>query len=406
MSRIEDLLRDTFREIVETSPPTEGIAERAIARGRRARRIRRAVGSLLAVVCVALGSVGVVTLGGGRGATVSPGPGGVGSSATQPAPPTGSVVFPVDVVIGDRLLLADGGAVSLADVVCESCWVQGAWRVPDGWLIDVYQLMESSNVVTATLWYVPESGAASVLVVGEGSLLVSPGTAHFPGIHVVWIADGRLRIGRYADGMVIETLSTPAPIYEPTMRPLYPRALVGAAVVLAGTQTGGGGLDIWDVWFPSRGNYVSAEFPAIVAHAVTVDGDRLIGQYRPDPGSKDWCLGELDPDGFTPDRSVCPSPFLEWYQILPSPDGRWWVVRGTDGIDLYEAETVWHGASPVRTLPMPDEGFSVTWIDAETFVVVHGSGSTIVHTDGRPGESVLRHPDPKASPFMVVTDLR
>jgi hypothetical protein len=312
---------------------------------------------------------------------------------------------PVDVVVGDRLFLAEGGEVSLADVVaCGPCWVAGAWRVPDGWLIEVYQSVEPPGSDTSTLWYVPESGAASVVVVGE-SVLVSPGTAHFPGVQVAWIADGRLRLGRYADGAVAEVASKPAPIYEPTMRPLHPQALVGEAVVLAGTQTGGG-PDIWDVWLPSRGDYVSADYPAIAAHAVTVDGEQLIGHYRPDPRSKNWCLGELDPDGFTPVRSVCPSPFPDYYPILPSPDGRWWVVPGPDGITLYEAETVWHGAGPVRTLPRPDEGFTVAWIDAETFVVLQRSGSTIVHTDGRPDESVPLDLGWEASRFIVVTDLR
>ncbi|MBX6748508.1 MAG: hypothetical protein IRY85_02360 [Micromonosporaceae bacterium] len=407
MSRIEDLLRDTFREIVTTSPATEGVAERAIARGRRARRNRTAIGSLLAVVCVALASVGVVTLAGGRGATVSPGPSGVEPSGTSPTPTVGPAnPPPVDVVVGDRLILAGGGEVSLADIVaCGPCWVEGAWRVPDGWLIDLYQSTGASAMDTSTLWHVSENGVASMVVVGDGVLLVSPGTAHFPGVQVAWIANGRLRLGRYADGAVTEVASTPAPIYEPTMRPLYPRALVGEAVVVAGTQTGGG-LDIWDVWFPSRGDYAPAEYPTIAAHAVTLDGERLIGQFRPDPGSKNLCLGELDPDGFTPVRSVCPAPFPDYYQILPSPDGRWWGVPGTEGIALYEAETVWDGAGPVRTLPLPDEVFTVAWIDAETFVVVQRSGSTIVHTDGRPDESVPLHLGGEASRFIEVTDLR
>jgi RNA polymerase sigma-70 factor (ECF subfamily) len=403
MNQIEDLLRDTFRGLADTAPATEGIADRAIRRGRQVRRSRTVGGSLLAVVCVAFASVGIVVLVGGPRSVVPPG----GAGQTGPA-----MALPVDVADGDQVLLAGGGSRRLAGVTttCELCWLRGAWRVPDGWLINVHHLLPALGVEESALWLIPESPTdpANALLAGEGLLLVSPGTAHFPGVHVVWIADGRLRLGRYADATVTEVASTQAPIHdlagELEGRPLYPQALVGEAVVLAGTRTGGG-LDIWDVWFPGRGDYVPAEHPIITAQAVTHDRERLVALYSPD-GGKDRCLGELDPDGFTPARSVCPSPVGDWGPVLPSPDGRWWVVKRPTGIDLYDAETVWHGAAPVRSLPQSDGLSGVAWIDAESFVVVRRSDATIVHTDGRPSEVWPLYLEDDVTQASMVVDLR
>lgn len=410
MSGIEDLLRDTFREVAAKSPATEGIADQAIRRGRRARRSRAIGGSLLAVVGVAVLSVGIAALASRPGSVVSPGPSGVGASGTSAPPPSVSpVALPVDVIVGDRLLLAGGREVSLADILsCPLCRLDGAWRVPDGWLIDVYQVSGPYGTDTSTLWHVSEVGETVPLVVGEGPLLVSPGTRYFPGVLVAWIADGRLWLGRHTDTGVTVVASTPAPFHyrvgDLDASALYPQAIVGEAVVLAGTRTGGG-QEIWDVWLPRHGDYTPAEYPRIFVHAVTTDRERIIGWFSPDD-SKTGCLGELDPITFIPSRDVCPSPVGDGVPIIPSPDGRWWVALGMHGVALHEVDRVWTSWGSERLLLQPDEPFAVAWIDAESFAVVRRSGLSIVHTDGRPTETLPMDLGYEVAQAAVVVDLR
>ena len=319
------------------------------------------------------------------------------------------MALPVDVIVGDRLLLAGGGEVSLAEILsCPLCWLDGAWRVPDGWLINVYSVSGAYGMDKSTLWHVSESGGAVLLVVGDGPLLVSPGTKHFPGVLVTWISGDRLWLGRHTNTGVIIVASTPAPFSYPAGASdaiaLYPQAIVGEAVVLAGTRTGGG-LEIWDVWLPKYGDYTPTEHPRIFVHAVTPDRERIIGWYSPD-GSKTGCLGELDPITFIPSPNVCPSPVGEGVPIIPSPDGRWWVVLGMHGLMLHKVDRVWTTGDSERLLLQPDEPFAVGWIDAESFAVVRRSGVSIIHTDGRPTEMLPMDLGDDVAQAGVVVDLR
>jgi hypothetical protein len=336
-------------------------------------------------------------------------------ATTPPADPSGAGVIgtgdvaegglPVDVVVGDQLLAAGGGEISLADVVaCELCGVAGAWRVPDGWLVSVSQTHEEPPGNTVTLWRIPESGAPIEVMAADGLVLVGKGTAELPGILVAWVADERLHVGRYADGALDEVASTPAPVVEVEpvgdlgdTRPLWPHAFVGAGVVLAGTLTGGG-LDFWDVWFPERGDFVPAEYPAISMHGITPDGDRIIADYLRYPGtaSKETCLGELELDGFTPAQSICPSPVGYSARIDPSPDGQWWLVQDVDGVSLYEAGQLWSGGE--RTVFRPGAG---GWIDATSFAVVDESGVVTVHVDG-PVDELVPLPPADRAPLLVM----
>lgn len=322
------------------------------------------------------------------------------------APPLIAGVLPVDVMIDDHLYRAGGGEIPLAGLLeCPAvCRILQIWRVDDGWLVSVYHHNLPPSLETTKLWWLPESGDPTVLVDGQG-VMVSRGTTQRPGVQIAWVADRRLHLGTYADAAVTGVVTTTAPEvavddqFGP--RPLFPQAVVGDALVMAGTHTGGG-LDFWDVWFPSRGDYTPAEYPHIALYGTTADGERLLAWYAPDDGSeaKEACLGELDPEGFDAVRSVCPAPFPDYARVYPSPDGRWWIVAHPDSVDLYDAEQVWFGAGPVRSLPALG-----VWIDATSFVVLDGPRSVVGNTDGRPDQSVPQAVGP-LTPFGVVVDLR
>jgi len=422
MSRVEDTLRSTFRERVAAPPSIENLADRAVAGARQVRRARTAFASVAAALCVALVGFGIASfVGGPDPRRVEPGPSGEGTIGTVPPPsvsPTPEPSALPDVVIGDRLVRADGGETPLdlgLSACGGSCWIDGAWRVPDGLLIRVYQI-NAPAADTSTLWLVPESGTQTVLVEGHGDVVVSPGTDQRPGIQVAWAAgaEGLLKVGTYVGGAVTEVETTPLPYADVPLddlgdqRPLYPQAVVGGAVVLAGTYQPGSGLDLWDAWFPDRGDFVRAEYPVIGIHATTVDGERLIGWYYRYPGTGlgETCLGELDPNEFAPAHSACPSPFAQSDRVLLSDDGRLWMVIGAEDVALYDAEQVWSGAGPVRSWPVPTGTFGGAWLDGTSFAVMTTSSAVVLHTDGRPEETTpLRQPG-DVTQHLVVDDLR
>jgi hypothetical protein len=418
MSRIEAMLRDTLQERAAAPPAVEAMAERAIADAARIRRNRTASASIAAALSVVLVGIGFASYSNAPNTVQSDPPPGL--SATW-LPTTAITELSVNVVVDRYMYLAGGGVLSLASVVPASCdggqCIWGVWRVSDGYLVSVHDA--EATVGTTVLWHVPEFGSSSVVVDGGGPLVVGAGTEQRPGIQVVWIDDRRLHVGTYADGQAVEVLSTPSPVVEVAerseIRALTPQAVVGDAVVLAANDADGD-ADLWDVWFPARGDYQPATYPLIGLQGTTVDGERIIGWHTPDDGQP-HCLGELMPEEFEPVHSVCPSPFTKDARIHPSPDGRWWIVadrfrvaqgRVEPGLALYDAEQVWAGAGPVRTWTDPGSSFDGVWLDTETFAAIDRSSGTVatLYADGRPDVSLtLPTPGPTAK-VSVVVDLR
>ncbi len=54
--------------------------------------------------------------------------------------------------------------------------------------------------------------------------------------------------------------------------------------------------------------------------------------------------------------------------MWPSPDGRWLVTLTQNGVDVYDAERIWHSPGPVANWVV--EGTSVAWLPDGSFVVV------------------------------------
>ncbi len=414
MGRLEETLRETFHRRAAVAPPLENLADRAIRAGRRIRRRHTVLASTAAAVCVGLvgfGAAAVTNRNNIIDPAASTSPTGTFSTAgptTSPQPGP----RPVDVIIDSTLYRADGGQVSLGSIAsCEGCRVEGAWRVDGGWLVEVHQSNEAPAADQSTLYRV--SGSPTVVVVGT-SIVVSPGTRSRPGIQVAWAApaEGLLSVGTYSDGLLSGVADTPMPYAEAPPGvggdpwPLYPVAVAGDAVVLAGTRAGDG-LDASDAWFPALGAFVAEGYPLIRLHSTTVDGERIIAwHYRfPDSGSTEACLGELSPEGFAVVRSRCPTPFQDHDRIYPSPDGRWWMVGTEQGMTLYDADEVWDEAGPVRTWPGTVGGG--VWLDeGAAFVTVLGDGTVLtIHLDGEPDETTAPPGSAAGSPILI-TDLR
>ncbi len=412
MARLEDTLRDAFRDRVAVAPAVPALTDRAIIGAARVRRRRTATACAVAALCVALVGLSASFVG-GRGGVVDASPFGIASAARSPTEPVAPAAVPVDVVIDATLYRAGGGRVLLGGLApCELCRVADAWRVPDGWLVESYRVNEPPAPPQSTLWFVPELGSSTPPLVTGTSMHVSRETGSRPRINVAWTDSERLYLGTYSGQAVTDVVSTPAPEVEvPAVgdlgdtRRLYPQAVVGGAVLLAGTHTGAG-LGFWDVWFPDRGDFVPADQPQIEFLGTTTDGERIIAWYYPDPASKIGCLGALDLDGFTPVRSLCPAPFpFTPAGVFPSPDGRWWLVTDPLGARLYDAQRVWDGAEPVHTWSLGgDYATEGTWVDDET-VVLLTEEFLLLRTDGRPVETVAL-PAAASRPARIVVDLR
>jgi hypothetical protein len=232
--------------------------------------------------------------------------------------------------------------------------------------------------------------------------MVAAGTAERPGVQVAWRDDAGVHLGVFDGSQVSNVVSTRVPDAGDAGSPvrLYPQAIVGGAVVLAGTQTGGDGFDVWDEWLPSHGGYVpsTATVPYGSMLAATSDGEHIIGAYDGKPG----CLGEFDPDGFALVNHVCPTLFEHVGYLDPSPDGRWWLVVEPDvGARLYDTKTVWNGAGPVRTWSA--DAVDGVWVDSGRIMLLTnaGYGAVVLNTaDGSVQQLTL--PVGARKPIVVV----
>ena len=405
MGLLEDALRDTFSSQVATPPAIDAVADRAIDRAGRVRRRRTTLVTAVAAVSVAIVGAGVVSVVAGSGnqgqqvggPPTSPNPtASAGPSPGGTTPPLVGVELPVDVLNRERIQAANGTVVPLAGMGDAS----RAWRVHEGWLVETYQFDQQREMV----WLVSEAGGQTLIASGRAAM-VSPGSAARPGPQVAWVTDDELFLGTYADGHLSGVVSTKGVA-------LGPQRVVGSGVVLAGTQTGGG-LDTWDMWFPDRGAYRATTENANGLSTVlgtTVDNERIIGLY----GGKPPCLGELDPNGFTPMKSNC-SVGLDDFRlddkVFPSPDGRWWAVTGEFGVALYDAEKVWTDETKTAAWPSVQASYAAVWVaDGTAFVVTTTTEVITIHLEnGRPNDTV---PLPAAGAggiggtIMPVFDLR
>ncbi len=395
MGLVEDALRETFVSRVAAPPVIEEVADRAIRNAARVRRRRAAFVAAVTVASVAAVSAGIFSFAGSGG---EPGI-GVGTSLSATASPLAGTsapvvgaVLPVDVLNGDRIQGANGTVVTLAGLGAP----KRALRVAEGWLVETYQVDQGKAMV----WLVNEAGGQTLLAAGDGAM-VSAGSSSRPGPQIAWTSSGTLFLGTYSGGQVNGVVSTEGVA-------LSPQLVVGSGVVLAGTRTGGG-LDIWDMWFPDRGAYVATtENPNGLSSlfGTTIGNERIIASY----GGKPPCLGELDPNAFTPVRSNCSVDFNLDDRVFPSPDGRFWAVIGPSGIRLYDANSVWTTAEPIASWPVKTTYAAVWRPDSASFVVVTLTDVLTVYPQaGRAYDSVPLPPSVGSDAWawpLPIADLR
>jgi hypothetical protein len=345
MGLIEDALRETFTEQVRTTPVVDDAAGRAIDAAGRVHRRRTVVSALAVAIGVAF-ATGAVSLIGG------PPDHGVGGPATTR---TSAPQRPVDVRTGTVIVTRDGRQISLERLASP---VVEALRVTDGWLLTT----TATTPPHRSLYHLREDSALTWLAGGE-RIIVSP-----DGRRVAWNADGAVSVAeRFGRQLTVSHRTTGTGT-------LGPVAFAGGGVVL----TRDGSPAEYRVWFPTEGQYVPGARTTARVAAATADGTQmfaLVGALYP-------CVAVLDPDRLATVRRACDLFVKLDYALVPSPDGRWLLVRGPSRVDLYDLDGMWRVQAPVASWTVVAR--HVAWVDGTSFVL-NGHGELLRGHVNEPG---------------------
>jgi hypothetical protein len=336
---IEELVRESLRERVETPPAMEDPAGRAMSAARRHRRRRTVVAACGATLAVVLGAAVV------RGVTPDRTP-----VAQPPTPAPASSAFIVD----DRLLrLPDGRTVAPP---ATSTGIGSAVQVTQGWLV----IGPTKGADTLELWLVSPDGQVIPLLTG----LTGPPVGAAGGQRLAW---------RTAEGLFIGHLSEGAgSVIIDSITPMSGKgdliALTDDAVVLGATETGGG-IDMYDLWLPARGRYVpswNVITNVAFVYGPAPGGKLVLGLAYRTPGSKDTCLAELDPtQSLRTVRTACGLVRAD-APGSRSPGGHWLAVGEDNGkVALFDLTRVFEHPAPAATWTADAPGL---WVDANTMV--------------------------------------
>lgn len=350
MGLLEDELRSTFAAAVRITPAVDDAAGRSIAQAGRQRRRRVATTAAAVAVVLVAGGAGAVALSDRAGRT---GNGGASTPtltvAPSPQPPQPPARPPVDVLAGARILTAEGSLVSLAQLPP----AQRAYRIRESWLVETWD----ASARRSALWRVT-AGGSTRLVEGR-RISVSP-----DGTRVAWSEDDSVSVGGIAAADASATPVTGVKTTSGTAG-FFPLAFVAGGVLMGRTQTGGG-IDTYDMWFPSRGIYAPGPRRTEKTFGPNAAGTLLYGL-----DGAAGCLAEISPETLRPVRTACVSRLTVDDTLYPSPDGHWLLVAGPDGLDLYDLSAVWTRPEPTESWPRRLS--TVAWYDGQTIV---GSGPT------------------------------
>ncbi len=394
MNELDSIVRRSLEERVQSPPRMTDTADRAIhgARKMRRRQLARTVGGA---------AMALVALAGGLAALRGAFPGGdpLGPPNQQVGGPSASTPADLrpDLLLGETstdigwasLLPADGPDVSLRDVTGS---IEAAYAITEGWLLEAV-----TTDSARALWLVTTAGATTRLLDKVEGLAVAP-----DGHRMAWRSDGRIRVGRLSGATLSTDTSTPAPQRG------APIAYNGTDVVLGYSATGGG-VDHFDTWAPSRGNYLpswSQTSHVIAVYPPATDGS-LFGLVRTAAGDQDVCLAQLNPAAeLHPIRTACGLPFLISPPGLVSPDGRWLAAPSLNAasrqeVALVDLDTVFDQPKVIVTWAALRP---VAWLnDASLALVADHDNAVIARTTGPGLTSVTA---PSAGPKVRVQPVR
>jgi hypothetical protein len=267
--------------------------------------------------------------------------------------PSGALasVPPVDVVVGDQLWLAAGGRVSLSY----------AGQFPAVTRTSAGLLVFGAAEETGDVYLLGTDGTPTKLLSSVGFVALSwDRLAYRSGTDRIIVAE--------VSGDKLVTVAQTDGVGD-----LGPNLIVGDAIYLSMTETGGG-PDRYDVWFPARGPFKPTPgLPSVLIAGSMPGGKTLVGF-----AGADNCLAELAPDTLKTIRTACELPLAPTWLMPASPDGRYLLgIPLTEkdaafGIALVDLATVFDRQEFAAVWPVPDNRTvlidSCVWPDVKTAV--------------------------------------
>lgn len=329
---LEQALRRCLADHAAGRPRTTGavdtvdVADWAIRRARRHRRVRAGGAAAFGICLLAAASVasGQVLPASGRAPTLlaepaappppvqtaSPAPAAAaplplhGDLRRQPlaaAPP-----LPVDLVVAGELHTTDGRQVDLGPIEA----VAQASRMSDGWLL----VGEAPADDPAEVWFVTPDAPPKPVLTDVDAVAVDPA-----GSRIAWRHGAQLAVASLVSGELTNTTTSKAP------EPGRPVGFAGDAVLLA--RDGDGNGRALGVWRPGQGGLPRWTDSASAVYGALPDGRTVVAQVS-DGGGRS-CLALLDvARELVTTRSACALPLTGDGRGAVSADGRWLVANG------------------------------------------------------------------------------
>jgi hypothetical protein len=316
---------------------------------------------------LAVGITGAATAcggGSGGGLPIATGRGELGDAVetTSSAGSGTAHLVPLGVsVLVDRkkLVLPDGTAYTVDTIPGGAL---SGYQTRDGWLVRGF----GNGIDTLSLWLVTPTGALKQMVDKSDA----PVAVAADGRRISWRSAGKLYYGHIDPATkAIVDMSSPAPVRG---NPLA----VGTDSVVLGYSSTGGGVDNYDVWFPSLGDYKPTWEKSTHVRAVYAPGradGTYLGQVQGPGGGKDLCLGVMNPkDSLKATKTACGIIGLLDSRGAVSPDNHWLAVQsatsaGKGEIAVIDLTAVF--GKPAVTLHWPSDGVGA-WEDAANMLVV------------------------------------
>jgi len=286
----------------------------------------------------------------------------------------------VSVIVNAKSLVRPDGTTYTLDSVPGG--PTDGYQTCDGWLVRGY----GNGVDTLSLWLVSPTGALRRMV----DKAEAPVAVGADGRRLAWRSSGKIYYGHVdpANKAVVDK-STTAPARG------FPIA-VGTDSVVLGYSATGGGVDQYDTWIPSLGDYKPTWDKTTHVRAVygqTLSDGSYLGLVQGPAADKDLCLGVMNAkDNLAVTRKACGFVTQLDNHGSVSPDGHWLAMfaassTGDAQIALVDLTKVF--STPAVTTNWAAIG-AWAWEDANNLLVASGGTLRRFHVGSPTPDPVLR----------------
>jgi hypothetical protein len=278
-----------------------------------------------------------------------------------------------------QLVLPDGTAYTLDTIPGGPTT---GYQTCDGWLVQGW----GNGTDTMSLWLVSPTGTPRVMV-GKADAPIAVGS---DGRRLAWRTGGKIYYGHVdpANKAVVDK-STTAPTRGAPIA-------VGTDSVVLGYSATGGGVDQYDTWIPSLGDYKSTFDKATHVRAVygqTLADGSYLGLVQGPAGDKDLCLGVMNAkDNLKVTKKACGFVTQLDDNGAVSPDGHWLAMFAASSSG--DAQIALVDLTKVFSTPAVTTNWNATgawaWEDANNLLVATGGTLRRFHVGSPTSDPALR----------------